>query len=270
MSAPRSLTTLTEREQVRRTTRGVLRPASKAARGPPPAKAWLLSSWSPWVGRCGVPASDAPRSSTQAAGRCDGNFGPPRSALSCRRIILATTWRDCLTTIGFASDSAPRLALLIGLVGGIAVSETWWRRESTRHSSRRRTGWLAHRALWGLPATWSARGRVGALLGQSFLGAIRWSASSPLPYPSVRSRRRCTRRLIDEAAGGAYRALRAAGPGESPRWPMACFLWHVVISSRMRFYRLECSYAVRGHPRHDRRKGAWLPAVAQLPGACLS
>ncbi|MEO5841187.1 MAG: hypothetical protein ABIQ73_19545 [Acidimicrobiales bacterium] len=124
MTAPRSLTTLADHEQVARATRPTAARRLGRVRGQPPsARAWLLVAvagvaWSLWDAGVGRKAIVNP-GGWQLVRRFWVAAVHPQFSSD----FVLSTWHDTLTTIGFAVLGTV-LAIMVGLVGGIAMSET--------------------------------------------------------------------------------------------------------------------------------------------------
>jgi len=165
--------------------------------------------------------------------------------------FLRVTWRASLTTIAFAVLGTA-LSVLIGLVGGVLTSETWWRRSRPGRGggrARRRAGWYAGRGVSGLPrgiheAVWGLF-LVNVLGRDPMVGIL----AIAIPFGAITAK--VYAELIDESAfgpGGAsagaespYDALRAAGAGRVSALAYAVFPQTLPDLVSYAFYRLECS-----------------------------
>ena len=162
--------------------------------------------------------------------------------------FLRITWDATLTTLSYAILGTA-LAVVIGVVGGVVASETWWRGQpaSPRRKGRPgrrpgRAGWVASRAALGLPrgvheAVWGLF--LISVLGLDPLVAV---LAIGIPYGAVTAK--VYSELIDEAPRHAYAALRTAGVG---RLKALSYTSGPLASPDMlsyAFYRFECS--IRG------------------------
>jgi phosphonate transport system permease protein len=148
--------------------------------------------------------------------------------------FLRRTWDASLTTVAFAVLGTA-LSVAIGLVAGVLTSETWWRR--TRGG--RRPGWLAGRALLGLPrgtheAVWGLF-LVNVLGRDPMVGVL----AIAIPFGAITAK--VYAELIDEAAGGPYDVLRAAGAGRVVALAYAVLPRTLPDMVSYAFYRFECS-----------------------------
>ena len=130
------------------------------------------------------------------------------------------------------------LAMAIGVLGGMLLAETWWRR-SLSPASRPRAGWYAARGLVSVPrgvheAVWGL-----ALVSVLGLDPLVGVLAIGIPFGAVSAK--VIGELIDEAAGGAYRALRGAGATRlaALTYAVAPIAGPDIVSYG--FYRLECA-----------------------------
>jgi phosphonate transport system permease protein len=159
--------------------------------------------------------------------------------------FLRVTGRSTLTTLSFAVLGTA-LSVVVGLVGGVLTSETWWRRETgvagrARRSGGRdvRLGWYPARGALGIPrgiheAVWGLL--IVNVLGRDPLVGI---LAIAIPFGAITAK--VYAELIDESAGAHYDALRAIGVG---RWTsLAYAVLPVTLPDLVSyaFYRLECS-----------------------------
>ena len=244
MTSPRSLATLADHEQAARATRPIASRRIGRGRGQlPSARVWLLVAvtgvaWSLWDAGVGRKAIVNP-GGWQLVRRFWAAAAHPQLSPD----FVLSTWHDTLTTIGFAVLGTA-LALIVGLVGAIAMSETWWQRESSLSSKPqlsgvRRRGWYATRTLWGIPrgiheAVWGLY--LVNILGRDPLVGI---LAIAIPFGAITAK--VYAELIDESAGDTYRVLRAAGSGR-----LVSLAYGAIPNARAdlvsyAFYRLECS-----------------------------
>lgn len=155
--------------------------------------------------------------------------------------FLRVTWNAALTTIAFAVLGTA-LSVLIGVVGGVLSSETWWRRAGPARGGSRgrlRAGWFAGRALTGPPrgiheAVWGLF--LVNVLGRDPLVGI---LAIAIPFGAITAK--VYAELIDETAQGPYDALRAAGAGRLVALAYGVFPRTLPDLVSYAFYRLECS-----------------------------
>lgn len=155
--------------------------------------------------------------------------------------FLRATWTNTATTIAFAVVGTA-LSVVIGCVGGVLTSETWWRRSRPARAGaagRLRPGWFAGRVLFGLPrgvheAVWGLF-LVNILGRDPMVGVL----AIALPFGAITAK--VYAELIDESAQGPYDALRAAGAGRLAALAYAVFPRTLGDLVSYAFYRLECS-----------------------------
>jgi phosphonate transport system permease protein len=151
--------------------------------------------------------------------------------------FLALTWDSTRTTVAYAVLGTV-LAMVIGVLGGMVLAESWWRR-TPNPGSRPRAGWYAARALVTVPrgvheAVWGLA--LVSVLGLDPLVGI---LAIGIPFGAVSAK--VVSELVDETAGGAYMALRATGAGR-----LASLLYGVLPAAgsdivSYGFYRFECA-----------------------------
>ncbi len=161
--------------------------------------------------------------------------------------FLRVTWNASLTTIAFAVLGTA-LSVVIGLVGGVLTSETWWRRGRPGRGGGQagvRMGWYAGRGLSGLPrgiheAVWGLF--LVNILGRDPMVGI---LAIAIPFGAITAK--VYAELIDESAlsssggPGPYDALRSAGVGRVAALAYAVFPRTLPDLVSYAFYRLECS-----------------------------
>lgn len=132
--------------------------------------------------------------------------------------------------------------MVIGVVGGVLTSETWWRRSRPARGGGRpqlRAGWFAGRGICGLPrgiheAAWGLF-FVNILGRDSMVGIL----AIAIPFGAITAK--VYAELIDESAQGPDDALRAAGAGRVSALAYAVFPRSLPDLVSYAFYRLECS-----------------------------
>lgn len=154
--------------------------------------------------------------------------------------FLGVTWRATLTTVAFAVVGTA-LSVVIGVVGGVLCSETWWRRArpGRRGRSGLRPGWFVGRGVAGLPrgiheAVWGLF-LVNVLGRDPMVGVL----AIAIPFGAITAK--VYAELIDEAAAGPYEALRASGAGRLGALAYAVVPQIAPDMVSYAFYRLECS-----------------------------
>ena len=155
--------------------------------------------------------------------------------------FLRVAWSSTLTTVAFAVLGTA-LSVVIGCVGGVLTSETWWRRSRPGKAGRPagvRPGWYVGRVLSGLPrgvheAVWGLF-LVSVLGRDPMVGVL----AIALPFGAVTAK--VYAELIDESARGPYDALRAAGSGRLSALAYAVLPRSLPDLVSYAFYRFECS-----------------------------
>lgn len=162
-------------------------------------------------------------------------LSPELSVQFLLRIAEAT-----LSTLSFAVLGT-LLAVVVGLVVGVLISETWWRTgPGTRtRPPVRRVGWLLTRL--GLAVPRGIHEAVWALLLLSVLGREPLVGVLAIAIPFGAITAKVYAEIIDDSARGPYEALRATG---SPRGPALLYAvlpmaWPELVSYA--FYRFECA-----------------------------
>lgn len=201
----------------------------------------VWSLWSTGIGREPVlnpPGLQTLRSFWEAALR------PDLSAEYLRRTLDAT-----LITVTFALLGTV-LASLIGLVGGVLMSEAWWAggrrgrparggaRQSVRNGARR-PGWMLTRIGLGIPrgiheAVWGIILLV--ILGRDPLVGI---LALTIPFGAITAK--VYAEIIDETPSGPYDALIHAGAGRLQAFVYATLprIWDDLLAYA--FYRFDCA-----------------------------
>ncbi len=145
---------------------------------------------------------------------------------------------SALTTASYAL-AGTALSLVIGLVGGLAVSETWWSADPIRRSRWPVVGLLVSRGLAALPR--GTHEAVWGLILLRVLGLDPWVAvlAIAIPYGAITAK--VVAESIDDEGGVAYRSYRAAGAGRlaSTCYGIAPTVLPEIVSYGL--YRLECS-----------------------------
>jgi len=162
------------------------------------------------------------------------------------RDFVELALRAAVTTVEYAL-LATAVAMVIGVIGGVASSELIWQRDGldVRRGSggaaqqRPRLGWLAARAVNVVPR--GIHEAIWALLLLLILGADPMAAVLAIAIPFGAISAKVIAEMIDDAPIDAYRALRAAGSTKLAA--MAYGIGPIVLADVVSygFYRLECS-----------------------------
>lgn len=165
-------------------------------------------------------------------------LGSPELSPEFLRLTL-----DASLTTGAYAVLGTTLSTVLGVVGGMVLTEAWWRRPERAGRPRRpAVGWYGVRLLTALPRG-AHEGLWGVVLvlvlGLDPLVAV---LAIGLPYGAVTAK--VVADLLDENTGPAHEALRTSGAGR-----VAALLYGTLPSASADivsygFYRLEC--AVRG------------------------
>ncbi|MEX2659367.1 MAG: ABC transporter permease subunit [Acidimicrobiales bacterium] len=243
MGATRGLADLTEHEVglFAEDERIVPRHEPRHSRGWPSRRLWLAAlvagvGWSLWSAGVGRQELVNPGGWTLMSRFWRAAAHPELSVE-----FLRVTWSSTLTTVAFAVLGTA-LSVVVGCVGGILTSETWWRRSRPARAGRPaglRPGWFAGRVLSALP-----RGVHEAVWGLFFVMVL---GRDPLvgvlaiaiPFGAITAK--VYAELIDESAGATHDALRAAGAGRLSALAFAVIPRILPDVVSYAFYRLECS-----------------------------
>ena len=213
----------------------------RRTRSSPPAR-WDRRAW--WIGaaalvvvsfvRAGVDLRDVlnPRGFNQfsaffeamVAPRLDGEF-------------VALTLREAGVTLGYALLGTA-LALVVGVLGGLVLTERVWLSPSGAHG-RRRWVWWGLRAAFAVPR--SMHEVIFGLVLVSILGLDPLVAvlAIGIPFGSVTAK--VFAELLDEAPRDAARALRAAGAGRVVALVVGTVPYALGDVVSYGFYRFECA-----------------------------
>ena len=147
--------------------------------------------------------------------------------------FLGLTFEAGLTTVAFAAVGSV-IAVLIGLVGGVLTSATWWQRPS-----RTSPLWWVMRASFALPR--GAHEAIWGLLFVIMLGRdpIAGVLAIAIPFGAITAK--VYAEILDDAPHDAYEALLAGG--SSRLVAMAYSLVPAVRGDLISyaFYRFECA-----------------------------
>jgi phosphonate transport system permease protein len=149
--------------------------------------------------------------------------------------LLRATWRGALVTVSFAVVGSA-VAVMIGLVGGVLLSERWWRRS---RGSRLGAGWYVLRSIAAVPR--GVHEAVFALILVNVLGRDPLVGIAALAIPFGAITAKVFADLIDAAPPGPYEALRATGSGRVTAMVYAVFPLTARDMVSYGFYRLECA-----------------------------
>lgn len=166
----------------------------------------------------------------------DAALHPDLSADFLRRTLDAT-----LVTVAF-SLLGTVLAVMIGLVGGVLMSEAWWRSAPVAHARsarRRRLGWASARIGFGIPrgiheAVWG----IGLLilLGRDPMVGV---LALAIPFGAITAK--VYAEIIDETPSAPYDALITAGAGRLQAFVYGTLprIWDDLLAYA--FYRFDCA-----------------------------
>lgn len=132
------------------------------------------------------------------------------------------------------------LSVVIGIIGGVLTSETWWRRDPLHHRGPGvALGWWVARAIVAVPR--GIHEAIWALFLLQILGRDPMVAVLAIGVPFGAITAKVVAEFIDDGARAPYDALRAAGAGRlsAMTYSLAPMVGSDVISYA--FYRLECS-----------------------------
>jgi phosphonate transport system permease protein len=154
--------------------------------------------------------------------------------------FLLRTGEATLSTLSFAVLGT-LVAVAVGLVVGVLISETWWGTEpGTRARPRaRRVGWLLTRL--GLAVPRGIHEAVWALLLLSVLGRDPLVGVLAIAIPFGAITAKVYAEIIDESARGPYEALRATGSRRGPALLYAVLPIALPELVSYAFYRFECA-----------------------------
>lgn len=153
--------------------------------------------------------------------------------------FLSVVFDSVAVTVAYAV-AATSLSVLIGLIGGVLTSETWWRRDPQhRRGSGVRAGWWAARTMAAVPrgiheAIWALF--LLQILGRNPLVAV---LAIGIPFGAITAK--VVAEFIDDSARAPYEALRAGGAGRLSAMAYAVAPRVGSDITSYAFYRLECS-----------------------------
>lgn len=153
--------------------------------------------------------------------------------------FLSVVIDSVAVTVAYAV-AGTSLSVIIGLIGGVLTSETWWRRDALhRRGPGVRSAWWVARAIAAVPR--GIHEAVWALFLLQILGRDPMVAVLAIGVPFGAITAKVVAEFIDDAARAPYDALRAAGAGRlsAMTYALAPMVGSDVASYA--FYRLECS-----------------------------
>ncbi len=150
--------------------------------------------------------------------------------------FIRLTIRESAVTLAFALLGTA-VALLIGLIGGVVVSERFWSPLAGR-STRARTGWLTSRFLFAVPR--SVHEVVFGLLLVNILGLNPLVAILAIGIPFGAVTAKVFAETLDQVPREAELALRAAGAGRLTAMLFGTFPSAMGDLLSYGFYRFEC------------------------------
>lgn len=152
--------------------------------------------------------------------------------------FLALVGKETVTTLSYAVLGTA-LSLVLGVVGGVLTSQTWWEAGSGRRRRRGTAGWLLARGVLVVP-----RGIHEVVWGLFFLVVFGLDPlvavlAIGIPFGAVTAK--VFSELLDETSRRPYSALRAAGAGK--RAALLYGLLPPAMSDLLSyaFYRFECA-----------------------------
>ncbi|MGQ0680227.1 MAG: PhnE/PtxC family ABC transporter permease [Actinomycetota bacterium] len=156
--------------------------------------------------------------------------------------FLRITWDSALTTVAYAALGTA-VSVVIGLIVGVVVSQTWWGIDSGGSRSRgrkwRRSGWLASRGALGLPR--GVHEVVWGLFLVNILGLDPLVGVLAIGIPFGVVTAKVFSELLDEAPKQAYRALRSSGVRRLQAFAYALAPPAFPDLLSYSFYRFECA-----------------------------
>ncbi len=158
------------------------------------------------------------------------------------REFLLLTLREAAVTVSFALLGTA-LALVIGLVGGVILTERIWsplaHESNTRMSGLGRLGWAFSRLVFAIPR--SMHEVVFALLLVNVLGLNPLVAILAIGVPFGAVTAKVFSELLDEVPSSAELSFRAAGAGRFVAIVFGIFPQAMADLLSYAFYRFECS-----------------------------
>lgn len=153
--------------------------------------------------------------------------------------FLSVVLDSVAVTVAYAV-AGTALSVVLGLIGGVLTSETWWRRDPQDHRGPSiGRGWWVARAIAAVPR--GIHEAVWALFLLQVLGRDPMVAVLAIGVPFGAITAKVVAEFIDDAARAPYDALRAGGAGRltAMTYALAPLVGSDVVSYG--FYRLECS-----------------------------
>lgn len=152
--------------------------------------------------------------------------------------FLALTANATLTTLGYAVLGTA-LSLVLGLIGGVLASQTWWRPATRRRRGIRMAGWAVTRAALVVP-----RGIHEVVWGLFFLSVIGIEPivavlAIGIPFGAVTAK--VFSEILDETPQRPYTALLAAGSGRGAAMLYGLLPPALPDMLSYSFYRFECA-----------------------------
>lgn len=242
MSEPGSVSSLLDREvrHERRRDRGGASAAGRRGSGPGwnPRRVWAVLVggaivWSLWRAEAG------PGSFNSRGWPLVQDFAAAAVSPDLSSDFLSIVADAMAVTVAYAV-AGTALSVVIGVIGGVVTSETWWRRDPQhRRGPGIGTGWWVARSLAAVPR--GIHEAVWALFLLQILGRDPMVAVLAIGIPFGAITAKVVAEFIDDAARAPYDALRSAGAGRASAMAYALvpFVGSDVISYG--FYRLECS-----------------------------
>lgn len=242
MSESGSVTSLLDREvrHERRRDRDGGSVSTQRRRGPGwnPRRAWaivvgLTVAWALWSAEAG------PGSFNSRGWPLVQDFAAAAVSPELSGDFLSVVVDAMAVTVAYAV-AGTALSVVLGVIGGVLTSETWWRRDAQhRRGPGIGAGWWIARVIAAVPR--GIHEAIWALFLLQILGRDPMVAVLAIGIPFGAITAKVVAEFIDDAARAPYDALRAAGAGRSSA--MAYALVPLVGADVLSygFYRLECS-----------------------------
>ncbi|MEM8748572.1 MAG: hypothetical protein AAGF91_17855, partial [Actinomycetota bacterium] len=150
-------------------------------------------------------------------------------------VVIESIW----ITVAYAV-AGTSLSVVVGIVGGVLMSETWWRRDPLDRRGRGvGAGWWIARAMAAVPR--GIHEALWALFLLQILGRDPMVAVLAIGVPFGAITAKVVAEFVDDAARDPFDSLRAAGAGRlaAMTYAVAPLVGPDVTSYA--FYRLECS-----------------------------
>lgn len=242
MSERSSVAALVDREirhdRRRGRVSGATPPTEGGATGPNPRRAWAVAVglaivWALWSAGAG------PGSFNDRGWPLVQDFTAAAASPELSGEFLSVVADSVSVTVAYAV-AGTALSVVLGVIGGVLTSETWWRRDPQhRRGAVVRPGWWVARGVVAVPR--GIHEAVWALFLLQILGRDPMVAVLAIGVPFGAITAKVVAEFIDDAARAPFDALRAAGAGRlsAITYALVPLVGSDVVSYA--FYRLECS-----------------------------